>query len=78
MSLDWIPAVQCSWLEDLQHSIEESGESQEGRGGTEGELGSRDGGEGAEGEDMKWAIRGLKLAIRDKRFGDEGGARVQH
>ena len=43
----------------------------EGAGGVEGKLGARDGDEGAEGEDIKWEDG-------DKRFGDEGGARVQH
>ena len=63
--------VQCSLLEDLQHSIGEPWESQGGEeaGNAEGRPGSRDGGEGAEGEGIKWA-RG------NKRFGDEGGARV--
>ena len=47
--------VQCSWLEDLQHSIEELCEAQGGEeaGGVEGQPGARDDGEGAEGEDIK-------------------------
>ena len=38
-------------------------------GGIEGQPGARDGGEGAEGEDIKWGDG-------EKRFRDEGGARV--
>ena len=47
--------IQCSWLEDFQHSIEEPCESQgeEEAGGVEGQPGARHGGEGAEGKDAK-------------------------
>ena len=55
--------VQCSWLEDLQHSI---GTLKEEAGGAEGQPGAR------EGEKIQNGQMG------DKRFGDEGGVRVLH
>ena len=50
-------AVQYSWLEDFQHSIEETCGSQRGEeaGGIEGQPEARGRGEKAEGEDTKWA-----------------------
>ena len=39
--------------------------------GTEGRPGARDGGVGAEEGDIEWQMG-------DRRFRDEGGARVQH
>ena len=59
--------VQCSWLEDHQHSIKKPRGSQGGEEarGEEGQPKSKDGGKGAEGE-IQNGQKG------NKRFEDEG------
>ena len=73
--------VQCSWLEDLQHSIEEHLESQGGAveaGGAEGKPGARDGG-GGRGRRyimVRWGIRSLETRVGRESSVSRGGARL--
>ena len=70
--------VQCSWLEDPQHSIEETSESQGGRGGIEGQPGARDGGEdrGRRYKMGRRGIRGLETRVGQECSIIRGGARL--
>ena len=61
--------VQCSWLEDLQHSIEEPWESQGEERRQEVQKYSQEQGT---------VVGGQGKEMGDKKFGDEGGPRVQH